>query len=123
MYMEALTLRKGLAKKAAVPPGSPPEVELKYRLYLCLRRQDKVQVSASPGFDFQAVRVRRRVQEAVGLLEGIPVGQRTPKVKAALAALFAQLGRRKTALDYYKVPLICSPPGDEGGGGGGWRVS
>ncbi len=97
IYMKALHLRKNTVNKsleskksAATGMDFITEAEVKFRLQKCLRGQEKY-------------------QEAIGVIESIPVRNRSPKIKAALATLYREMGKENQATENYKDLIKDSP--------------
>jgi len=92
-YNEALRHRKLLVKvkpKSTSLQGYDTEVEVKFKIYQCHMKL-------------------REYRDAVSILEGIALKQRTPKVNMALAKLYQKQGMERSAITCYKEVLRVSP--------------
>lgn len=89
IFKKALLLRKAVSKakgKCGSALEIPPEVDVKYRLYQCHMKL-------------------KEVADALQVLESVNSKQRTGKINLALARLYQQEGRDRSALTCYKEVL------------------
>ncbi|XP_065055553.1 anaphase-promoting complex subunit 7-like [Rhopilema esculentum] len=92
-YNEALRQRRILVKikpKTTSLQAVDSEVELKFKIYQCHMKL-------------------REFRDAISILEGISLKQRSPKVNVALAKLYQKQGMERSAITCYKEVLRACP--------------